>query len=99
MAIELDLESPEFTKEFEKLSLTQQTKLGEKLARIQSLSWQGFQQTQGYKWEKVRNRESPSGGPMYSFRLSKKHRALAYRDGNLLRVLSLHLDHDSAYNP
>ena len=32
-----------------------------------------------------------------SLRLSEKMRAIAYRDGQFLRIISLHPDHDSAY--
>ncbi len=41
--------------------------------------------------------QARNGKPAHSFRLSQKYRALAYREGDYLRVLSLHLDHDSAY--
>ena len=34
---------------------------------------------------------------VYSFRFSQKYRALATRDGTYLRLLTLHVDHDSAY--
>jgi len=34
---------------------------------------------------------------VYSLRLSQKVRAIAYRDGDFLRLISLHPDHDSAY--
>ncbi len=37
------------------------------------------------------------GTRLYSFRMGKGFRGIAYRDGLWLRILSLHPDHDSAY--
>jgi hypothetical protein len=34
---------------------------------------------------------------LYSFRITQKCRAIAVREGEYLRILSLHLDHDSTY--
>lgn len=39
----------------------------------------------------------PNGSRLYSFRISKKIRGLACRDNSWLRILSLHADHDAAY--
>ena len=41
--------------------------------------------------------EAPNRAKVYSLRLSQKVRAIAYRDGDFLRLISLHPDHDSAY--
>lgn len=38
-----------------------------------------------------------SGERIYSFRFSKKYRALALRKNDFLCLLTLHVDHDSAY--
>jgi hypothetical protein len=38
-----------------------------------------------------------NGAKVYSLRLGQKIRALAFRDRNFLRFVSLHPDHDSAY--
>jgi hypothetical protein len=35
---------------------------------------------------------------LYSMRISRGCRAVAWRDGEWLRLLSLHPDHDSAYS-
>ena len=39
----------------------------------------------------------PGGGRLYSLRMGKGFRAVAYRQENWLRILTLHPDHDSAY--
>jgi hypothetical protein len=46
----------------------------------------------------VASKLTPTGQRIYSFRFSKKYRALALREGEFLEILSLHADHDSAYH-
>ena len=43
--------------------------------------------------------KAPNGAKVYSFRLSQRVRAVAFRDDGFLRLISLHRDHDSAYEP
>jgi hypothetical protein len=51
----------------------------------------------GFKWEAIQHVRTPNGATAYSFRLSEKVRAIGYRDGDFLRIICLHPDHDSAY--
>jgi hypothetical protein len=48
-------------------------------------------------WEAIEHLRAPNGSKVYSLRLSQKVRAVAYRDGEFLRLISLHPDHYSAY--
>ena len=82
----LDLNSPVFLDELLSPEKTELVRVVKALKKIRSMDWETF----------VRHRAS-NGKPAHSFRLSQKYRALAYREGDFLRVLSLHLDHDSAY--
>lgn len=41
--------------------------------------------------------KGPGGAKVHSIRLSQQIPAIGYRDGDLLRLVSLHPDHDSAY--
>ena len=59
---------------------------------------QNLYQDRGLKWELIYSKKGNKGENIYSFRVSQKFRATALRDGNHLRVLSLHTDHDSTYN-
>ena len=43
------------------------------------------------------SKAGPDGLRLYSLRIGKGFRAVAVRDGDWLRVLTLHPDHDSAY--
>jgi hypothetical protein len=51
----------------------------------------------GFNWEAIRHIRTRDGAVAYSLRLSQKIRAIAYREGDFLRLISLHPDHGSAY--
>jgi len=67
------------------------------LRRLRDLEWSTLYRHTGFQWEAIEHLKAPNGARVHSFRLSQRIRALAYRDGDFLRVLSLHPDHDSAY--
>ena len=95
--IRLDLNSSAFLDDFLGLTAGELARIGKALKRLRSLDWETFHRHPGFRWEEVGHIRAPNGGAAHSLRLSKKYRALAYRDGDYLRMLSLHLDHDSAY--
>ena len=51
----------------------------------------------GFRWEAILWRKGPAGQRTYSLRITQRMRALAYRKGDFLWLLSIHADHDSAY--
>jgi hypothetical protein len=59
--------------------------------------WSAIYRHTGFQWEAIKHLEAPNGAGVYSLRLSQKVRALSFREGDLLRFVSLHPDHDSAY--
>ena len=93
----LDLNSPGFLDVLFELDATELTRVMKSLKRTRTMDWATFIKHPGSKWEQIEHVLDPNKKPAHSFRLSQKYRALAWRDGNYLRVLSLHLDHDSAY--
>jgi hypothetical protein len=93
----LDLNNPEFLNVFLRLESAELHQVAAALHRIQRLSWSEIHKAPGLKWEAVKHISGPNGQTVYSIRLSDKVRALAYRDGSFLRLLSLHPNHDSAY--
>lgn len=95
--IRLDLNSPVFLDEFLSLDKTELARVAKALKKIRAMDWDTFVRHKGSNWESIDHIEAPNGRPAHSFRLSQRYRALGYRDGDFLRVLSLHLDHDSAY--
>ena len=95
--VQLDLNSPEFQDVFFRLELGELKQVVASLARLRELDWNNLYRHKGYRWEAVAHLKAPNGAKVYSLRLSEKIRAIAYRDGDYLRLVSLHTDHDSAY--
>jgi len=95
--VTLDLNSPEFQEVFFRLELPELKVVVGSLRRLRELDWNAVYPDPGFKWEAIRHIRTPNGAPAYSLRLSEKIRAIAYRDRDFLRIISLHPDHDSAY--
>lgn len=95
--VRLDLNSPEFQEAFFRLAATDLKQIVASLGRLRELDWNAFYRHTGYQWELIGHLTGPEGAKVYSLRLSQKIRAIAYRDGDFLRLISLHPDHDSAY--
>lgn len=95
--VKLDLNSPEFQEVFFGLELSELKQIVGSLRRLRELDWNTVYSYTGFKWEAIRHIRTPNGATAYSLRLSEKIRAIAYRDGDFLRIISLHPDHDSAY--
>ena len=95
--VRLDLNSPEFQDVFFRLELSELKQVVGSLRRLGELDWNTLYRHSGFKWEAVRHIRTPNGATAYSLRLSEKIRGIAYRDGDFLRIISLHPDHDSAY--
>lgn len=95
--VRLDLNSPEFQDVFFRLTAADSKQVVASLARLRELEWNALYRHTGYQWELISHFKGPGGAKVYSLRLSQKIRAIGYRDGDLLRLVSLHPDHDSAY--
>ena len=95
--VKLDLNSPAFQDVFLLLELSELKRVVSSLERLRTLDWNALYRHTGFKWEAIRHIRTPNGATAYSLRLTEKIRAIAYRDGDFLRIISLHPDHDSAY--
>ncbi len=96
--VRLDLNSPEFLEVFLRLDGAELAQVASSLARIRKLDWSNAYASKGLHWEAIDHLRAPDGkSKVYSVRLSQKIRALAFRDGDFMRFISLHPDHDSAY--
>jgi len=96
--VRLDLNSPEFLEVFLRLDASDLSQVAASLDRIRKLDWSNVYASKGLHWEAIAHLKAPDGkSKVYSMRLSQKIRALAFRDGEFMRVISLHPDHDSAY--
>ncbi|NDC36397.1 MAG: hypothetical protein EBZ51_13755 [Synechococcaceae bacterium WB9_2_112] len=95
--IRLDLNNPEFQANLLALDKPQAWAVLQTLRLLQAMDWLQLQQSKGLRWELIQSRQGPQGERLYSLRISRSCRAVAWRDGEWLRLLSLHPDHDSAY--
>ena len=93
-----DLNNPVFQRQLFALEKNQQLGVLATLRKLAGLRWPQVYRDPGLKWELIHSRIGPAGQRLYSFRIGQGFRAVAYRaDGGWLRLLSLHPDHDSAY--
>lgn len=96
--LRLDLNSPAFLDVFFALSPAELAQVVASLQRLRRLTWPEVYKFKGLHWEAVDHIPTPTGAKAHSLRLSQKVRAVAFRDGAFLRIVSLHPDHDSAYD-
>lgn len=95
--VKLDLNSPVFLRNLFDLSKDQQRQVLTTLRKLFEMTWDQVYTDAGLNWEAIVSRVGPHGGRLYSLRMGKGFRAVAYRQDDWLRILSLHPDHDSAY--
>lgn len=95
--VRLDLNNPQFQDGFFALEAAELKQVVAALRRLRQMEWDVVYSHPGLKWEAVDHIATPTGAKACTIRLSRKVRAICYRDGDFLRLVSLHPDHDSAY--
>ena len=95
---QLDLNNPAFQWQMVELEKAERHALISTFRKLLSLEWDELYTHPGLNWEAVKDVEGPQGQTLYSLRVTQKMRLLGWRDGDLLRLLSIHPDHDSAYS-
>jgi hypothetical protein len=93
----LDLNTPAFQEDLFSLERQDLLAVLSTLKKIPDLEWTQLYADRGLRWEAIHNRTTPGGKRIYSLRVTKRFRAIAFREGDHLCLLSLHPDHDSAY--
>lgn len=93
----LDLNSPVFQETLFSLEAMELKQVMTALGRLRGQDWAVVYRHKGFHWEAIDHIKTPNGAKAHSVRLSQKIRAIAYRDGDFLRLVSLHPDHDNAY--
>lgn len=95
--IQLDLNCPEFQKGLFALQKKEQNIVLAVLKKLAKMNWQQVYTDRSLNMEKILSKKGPNGKALYSIRLNKKIRALIFRENNWMRFLTIHPDHDSAY--
>ncbi len=102
--VECDLEFPRIIQELSELSLNELNQVEASILKINQMTWDQLYKTssktqkRGLNWEPIAGQTTRSGKTIASIRISKKFRARVCRDGKFMRFISLHPDHDSAYD-
>ncbi|MFN9174039.1 MAG: hypothetical protein ACK58N_05855 [Synechocystis sp.] len=93
----LDLNNPIFQQDLFALPKLEAVAALKIFRKISQLTWEQLYADQGLKWELIRKKIGTGAEKLYSLRMTQKCRAIAIREGDYLRFLSIHPDHDSAY--
>ncbi len=96
--VHLDLNSPTFQEQLFSLSKDQQHGVLLTLRKISEMTWIQVYRDSGLRWEAIQSKIGTGQEKLYSIRMGRAFRALCYREGDWLRLVSLHPDHDSAYS-
>ena len=96
MPVGFDLNQPLFQDDLIQLEKPEVLAFLKTLRKLRQLEWDDVYRDPGLNWERISSRSTASSD-LYSIRVTQKCRAVVTRDGNLMRFISLHPDHDSTY--
>jgi hypothetical protein len=96
--VRLDLNNLEFQQQLFELGKDDQRRVLLTLRKLARMTWDQVYRDTGLKWEAILTRTGPRDQRLYSLRMGQALRAVAFREESLLKLLSLHPDHDSAYD-
>ena len=95
--LRLDLNSPECQRALFMLDKDEQRMVLTTLGKLFKMTWEQVYRDAGLRCEAILWKKGPSGQRLSSLRIGRGFRALATRDRDFLRLLTLHPDHDAAY--
>jgi hypothetical protein len=97
MSVRLDLNNPEFQDRWFSLEKPERLAVLEACVKLASMDWNQIYQDKGLRWEMIRSRKARDGTKLYSIRITRKVRAVVKRSGDFPEFITLHPDHDFAY--
>lgn len=96
--VRLDLNNPVFQEQLLGLEKAEQQAALGTLKKIRRLTWNEVYRNKGLRWEKILSVRPPAGiDAIYSLRITRSRRCIAWRDGDFMRFLTVEPDHDSTY--
>lgn len=90
--VRLDLNVPTFQADFVRLETDDLRQTIKALRKLLGMTWDAVYRDQGLKWEEIRSAKGT-----FTLRISRKCRAIVVREGDFMRFLAIHADHDGAY--
>lgn len=95
--VRLDLNNPLFQEAWFALERDQALAVLATLRKLRLMDWDPVYRDKGLRWELIQSRTGPGGQRIYSVQLTRRARAVAFRDAGWARFLTLHADHDTTY--
>lgn len=96
--IRLDLNNPVFQDALFSLQKAERLATLDTLKKLKQITWAQLYMDKGLHWEKITSIKPPAGiSALYSLRISKSCRATVFREGDILRFLTIYSDHDATY--
>ena len=96
--VRLDLNNPVFQDNLLSMEKLERNAVLDTLNKLRQLTWNQVYRDSGLKWEKIVSVKPPDGiDAIYSLRITRSRRAIAYRQNDFLRLLTISPDHDSTY--
>ncbi len=95
--MKLDLNFPDFQKDLFKIEKNELYALIKTLRTLSRMDFDQLRHSSGLNLERIKTMKTRKGNPIYSIRITRSFRATLTIEGNYLRFISLHPDHDSAY--
>ena len=90
--VRLDLNFHEFQEQLFDLDAGELRQAVKTLRKVSKLGWQQVYADQGLKWEELKSAKG-----RFTIRVTRQCRAVVIREGEFMRFLALHFDHDTAY--
>jgi hypothetical protein len=95
--LKIDLNFPDFQKDLFKLEKKELYALIKTFRILSKMDFDQLRSSSGLNLEQIKKTKTRKGNPIYSIRITRSFRAILSIDGDYLRFISLHPDHDSAY--
>ena len=96
--VRLDLNNPTFQDHLFYLQKTDRHVAIETLKKIRQMNWAEVYRDKGLRWGKILSVKAPKEiDAIYSIRITQSRRAVAFRDGDFMRLQITSPDHDSTY--
>ena len=96
--VRLDLNNPEFQEQLFALQKQERNEVLGTLKKLHQMAWEQVHLDRGLRWERILSKQGHRSEALYTIRMGRGFRAVAYRDGDWLVLLTLHPVHDSAYD-
>ena len=89
---QLDLNDSDFQLQMVELEKNDRHALISTFRKLLALNWDELYAHPGLNWEEIKDVTGPAGQTLYSMRVTQKVRLVGWREGELLRLLSIHPD-------